>query len=147
MSLLNTLREEMKVAMKARDQKRLSALRQMVSVILYAQVDNPDLGDEQIVAVLIKEAKKRREAIEAYQAAGRVESAEQEQYELKLIEGYLPAMMSEDEVRAVVQRVLDKEQGISNIGLAMRAVMSEVKGQADGGLVSKIVKEMFHPVN
>jgi hypothetical protein len=92
MSLLITLQDEMKIAMKARDQLRLDALRLMISAIRYALVDSPNLSDEQIGEVLKKEAKKRREAIEAYKGAGREESAEKEQYELTLIESYLPLM-------------------------------------------------------
>lgn len=143
MSLLTTLQDEMKTAMKVRDQARLDALRLMVSAIKYAMVDNPEMGDEQVIEVLKKEAKKRREAMEAYKTGGRPEQAEQEQYELTLIEAYLPKMIGEEEVRAKVTAILNKEQGISNIGLAIKAVMSELKGQADGGTVSKIVRELF----
>lgn len=149
MSLLITLQDEMKVAMKARDQLRLDALRLIVSAIRYALVDlprgkagSPNLSDEQMVEVMKKEAKKRREAIEAYKGAGRDESAEKEQYELSLIESYLPKMMSEDEVREKVKRLLSN--GVTgNFGEVMKIVMKELKGQAEGGVVSKIVKELL----
>ena len=142
MTLLNTLQDEMKVAMKAHDQARLDALRLMVSAIRYVEVDTPNLTDEQIVGVLTKEAKKRREAIEAYKAAGRLSAAEQEQYELTLIESYLPKKMSEDEVRIKVKEVLDSNK-FDNFGLAMNAVMKTVGKDAEGGTVAKIVKELF----
>lgn len=142
MSLLITLQDEMKVAMKARDQLRLDALRLMVSAIRYALVDSPNLSDEQMVEVMKKEAKKRREAIEAYKGAGRDESAQKEQYELTLIESYLPKMMSEEEVREKVKGLLSN--GVTgNFGEVMQVVMRELKGQAEGGVVSKIVKELF----
>jgi uncharacterized protein YqeY len=142
MTILTTLQDEMKIAMKARDQVRLDALRLLVSAIKYAEVDSPNLTDEQIGEVLKKEAKKRREAIEAYQKAGRTESAEKEQYELTMIEAYLPKMMSEDEVREKVLSM--KEQVVSkNMGEAMKLVMGELKGQAEGGVVSKVVKEIL----
>lgn len=142
MTILTTLQDEMKTAMKSRDQARLDALRLMVSAIRYVEVDTPNLTDEQIVGVLIKEAKKRREAIEAYKVAGRTEAAEKEQYELSLIETYLPKMMSEAEVREKVKNALDSEKP-ENFGMAMGVAMKAVGKAADGGTVSRIVKEMF----
>lgn len=143
MTILTTLQDEMKTAMKGRDQSRLDALRLMVSAIRYVEVDTPNLTDEQIVGVLIKEAKKRREAIEAYKGAGRTEAAEKEQYELTLIETYLPKMMSEVEVREKVKNALESEKP-ENFGMAMGAAMKAVGKVADGGMVAKIVKELFH---
>lgn len=142
MSLLITLQDEMKVAMKARDQLRLNALRLIVSAIRYALVDSPNLSDEQMVEVMKKEAKKRREAIEAYKGAGRDEQMEKEQYELTLIENYLPKTMSEEEVRERVKGLLSN--GVTgNFGEVMKMVMKEMKGQAEGEVVSKIVKELL----
>lgn len=142
MTLLNTLQDEMKTAMKAHDQARLDALRLMVSAIRYVEVDTPNLADEQIIEVLKKEAKKRRESIEAYKVAGRADAAEQEQYELTLIESYLPKMMSEDEVRAKVKEALDTAKP-ANFGMAMNAAMKAVGKGAEGSTVAKIVKELF----
>ena len=142
MTILNVLQDEMKAAMKAHDQARLDALRLMVSSIRYAEVDSPNLTDEQIVAVLVKEAKKRRESIVAYKAGGREELAEKEQYELSLIEEYLPKMMSEDEVRNLVKQALEQAKP-ANFGMAMNAAMKVVGKNAEGGTVSKIVKELF----
>lgn len=142
MGILQTLQDEMKTAMKARDQARLDALRLLVSSLKYAEVDTPNMSDEQVTAVLQKEAKKRREAIEAYTAAGRTEAAEKETYELSVINAYLPQMMSEEAVRAKVAEVLASKQ-FDNFGAAMGAAMGALKGQADGGVVSSIVKELF----
>lgn len=142
MSILNTLQEEMKLAMKARDQARLDALRLIVSAIRYVEVDSPNLSDEQIVGVLTKEAKKRREAIEAYKVAGRTEQMDKEQYELSLIEEYLPKMMSEEEVRAVVKQALSQSKAES-FGMAMGVAMKAVGKGAEGAVVSKIVREMW----
>lgn len=142
MTLLNVLQDEMKLAMKAHDQARLDALRLMVSSIKYAQVDIPNISDEQIVEVLKKEAKKRREAIVAYKDAQRLELAEKEQYELSLIEEYLPKMMSEDEVRNLVKKALEDAKP-DNFGMAMNVSMKAVGKGADGATVSKIVKELF----
>jgi len=130
------------MAMRSRDQARLDALRLMVSAIKYVQVDKPELDDAGVIQVLTKEAKKRREAILAFKEAGRADQAAQEEYELKLIEEYLPKMMSEDEVRVVVNTILKDVANIS-MGEAMKMVQVELKGKADGGTVSKIVKELI----
>lgn len=142
MTLLNVLQDEMKAAMKAHDQARLDALRLMVSAIRYVEVDTPNLSDEQTIAVLTKEAKKRREAIAAFTDAGHVEQAEQEKYELQLIEEYLPKMLNEEEVRVLVEQALTDSKP-ENFGMAMNAAMKAVNGGSDGGVVSKIVKELF----
>ena len=89
-----------------------------------------------------KEAKKRRESIVAYREAGRDEQLMIEENELKLIEGYLPRMMSEEEVRVKVGEIL-KSGEFANFGMVMNKVMSELKGKADGGVVSKAVKELY----
>jgi uncharacterized protein YqeY len=142
MTLLDTLQDEMKSAMKSRDQARLDALRFIVSAIRYFQVDNPNLTDEQITEVLKKEAKKRRESIVAYKAAGRDELLAKEEYELGIIEEYLPKMMSEDEVRAKVKEALELAKP-DNFGLAMNAAMKAVGKEAEGSMVARIVKETF----
>ncbi len=142
MSILTVLQDEMKVAMRSRDQVRLDALRLMVSSVKYAQVDSPNITDEQIAEVLKKEAKKRRESIVAYKAGNREELAAKEQYELDLIESYLPKGMSEDEVRAKVKEALDSAKP-ENFGMAMNAAMKVIGKDAEGGVVAKIVKELF----
>lgn len=142
MSILTDLQDQMKTAMKAHDQARLDAVRLMVSAIKYVIVDNPELDDAGMVNVLIKEAKKRRESILAYKQAGRDEQAAQEEYELRLIEEYLPKTMAEEEVRALVAQALETAKP-ENFGMAMNVAMKAVKGQSDGATVSKIVKELF----
>ncbi len=142
MGLLLTLQDEMKSAMKARDPAKRDALRLLVSAIKYAEVDSPNMSDEQVVAVLTKEAKKRREAITAYESAGRTEAAEKEKYELALIEVYLPKMMSEEEVRVKVGEALSAAKP-ENFGMAMNAAMKVIGKDADGAQVAKIVKELF----
>jgi len=142
-SLLDQLTGEMKTAMKAGDKRRLGVVRMLISAIRYAEIDTPEMTDEAIIAVLSKEAKKRRESIVAYREAGRDEQLEQEEYELALIEEYLPKMMEESEVRVEVKRILDNAGEIDNFGMVMNLVMKELKGKADGGVVSKIVKEEY----
>ncbi len=142
MSVLDTLQADMKTAMKAGDAKRLSAIRMLISAVRYVTIDKPDMTDADMLDVLRREAKKRRESVQAYTDAGRTEQAEAEQFELALIESYLPAQMDERVVRTKVQEVLGATH-YDNFGLAMQAVMKELKGKADGGLVSRIVKELY----
>ncbi len=140
MPILVSLTDEMKSAMKARDAARLSAIRMLISAIKYAMVDNPGLDDDGILAVLSKEAKKRREAIEAYRSAGREEQAKGEEFELAIIESYLPKKLTEDEVRSKLAKI---DFSGKNMGEAMKLAMAELKGGAEGGVVSKIVKELL----
>jgi len=148
MSILNTLTDEMKNAMKARDQVRLDAIRMLISAIKYAMVDlraqagKPDLDEAGMMAVLAKEAKKRREAVEAYRAAGRSESADKEQFELTLIEGYLPKMMSEEEIVEKLGTVKEQLMG-KNMGEAMKLAREILGAGAEGGVVAKVVKELL----
>ncbi len=145
MGILQSLQDEMKNAMKARDKARQDALRMLVSAIKYALVDAPTLDEAGVVAVLAKEAKKRRESVEAYTAAGRTELADKEKYEVALIETYLPKMMSEVEVRTKVQALLQTyDLGVMNYGEVMKIAMKEVGGKADGGVVARIVKELLN---
>lgn len=142
MSILTNLQDEMKTALKAQDSRRLSAIRMLISAIKYVQVDKPDLDDAGMLAVLSKEAKKRREAIEAYTAAGRTEQAAGEQYELTLIEGYLPKQLTTEEIRSKLEAIRNQLAG-KNMGEAMKVAMAELKGQAEGGVVSGIVRELL----
>lgn len=142
MSILAKLTEEMKTAMKARDSARLSAVRMLISSLKYALVDKPEMTEADEVAILTKEAKKRRESVLAYRSGGREELAKTEEFELSVIEQYLPKMMSEEEVRRIAS---DRLQGKSeiNIGEAMKIILGELKGQADSAVVAKVVKELL----
>lgn len=143
MSLINKLNDDMKSAMKVGDKLRLSTLRMLISAIRYVAIDAGELSDEKVIGVIQKEAKKRRESIDAYDKAGRVEAANQEREELLVVEEYLPKMMSEEEVRAVVAGLLSNDPSITNYGLAMQKSMKELQGKADGGVVAKVVKELY----
>ena len=142
MSILAKLTEEMKTAMKAHDSARLSAVRMLISALKYALVDKPEMTEADEVAILTKEAKKRRESVLAYRSGGREELAKTEEFELSVIEQYLPKMMSEEEVRRIAS---DRLQGKSeiNIGEAMKMILGELKGQADSADVAKVVKELL----
>ena len=106
-SLKNTLKSDLNSAMKARDEVTVSTLRMALSAITNAEVAGDtavELSDDQVVAVLLSEAKKRSEAAEVYEQAGRAESAAKERSELVVLERYLPAAMSDDDLSALIAR-------------------------------------------
>ncbi len=136
--LSDQIRSDMTAAMKAKQPLLLSVLRGIASELNYKKIElQRELTDTDVVAVLQKEAKKRRESIEAYTKAGRSESAAQEAEELKILEVYLPKQLSEDEIRAEMGDL----SVFTNFSDAMRTLSAKFKGRADGALVVKIVKE------
>lgn len=121
----------------------LNALRLMLSELSYAQVDykQGELPDEEVIKVLTKEAKKRIEAIEIYEKAGETVRADQEKFELSIIEKYLPTLMGDVEVEAEIAKIA-KETGLTG-GRLMGAVMGKLRGKADGAVINKIVQAKF----
>ena len=103
------------------------------------------LTDEEVIGVIAGEVKKRKEAIEQFRAGGREELAQKEKSEMDILLTYLPAQLSEDEVRAEIQKTIAETgaTGVKDMGRVIGAVMAKLKGRADGGLVSKIVKELL----
>ncbi len=103
------------------------------------------LNDEEILQVISREVKKRKDAIEMYEKGGRKELAEKEKKEAEILSAYLPEQMPREEIRALVQKAV-KQSGATNqkeIGKVMAVLMPQVKGRADGSLVNKIVKELL----
>lgn len=131
------------VAQKAGDSRLVRILKLILSELAYAQVDYKagELPDEEVVRVLMKEAKKRKDSIEIYEKLGSTERVEEEKYELIKIQDYLPQMMSEAEVLAEVTKVA-AETGLTG-GRLMGAVMGKLKGKADGSVVQKLVMSIF----
>ena len=146
MSLKERLKEDMKAALKAKDKEKLSVIRMLQSLIKNAEIDKRgELTDEEIISLLMKYAKQRRESIELYEKGGRQDLVEKERRELQIVESYLPKQMSEEEIRELVAKVIE-EVGASSpkdIGKVMQAVMPKVKGRADGSLVNRIVRELL----
>jgi uncharacterized protein len=139
MSVLEQVQEDVKTAMKARDRERASALRLIVDVLQ----QDAKLGKGDEVAVLQRERKKRVEAAEAYEGAGRAEQAASERFEAGLIEGYLPQQLSDEELAQLVREAVE-EIGASEqrqIGAVMSALMPKVGGRADGKRVSAAVRQ------
>ena len=146
MELSERLKADTGVAMKAGDKERVGALRMLSAAVLQAQKDAKG-GDADGVAVLQRERKRRLESAETYRDAGRDDLAAAEEREAALIEEYLPAQLSDEELHALVGDAV-AELGASSpkeMGKVMAAVMPKVEGRADGKRVSAVVKEKLTP--
>ena len=143
MTLKAQILEDVKIAMRARDQKRLTALRLITAAIKQIEVDQRiELDDQAVLAVLDKMVKQRRESLAQYESAGRHDLAEQEQFELDLISVYLPEALSDEEVAALIKQAI-ADTGASSIrdmGAVMNKLRGEVQGRADMKAVSSTVK-------
>lgn len=141
------LQEELKQAMLAKDELRKSVLRMLLSAINYYEIQKGGAGytatDEDVLAVIQKEVKQRHDSIEQYKAGGRQDLVDKETRELEILQTYLPAQMTEDEVRVIVKEAIAQTgaRSVQDIGKVMGVLMPKIKGKADGSLVSKIVKE------
>jgi uncharacterized protein len=146
--LKERLRADLSAAMKAHDEVRTRTLRMTLAAVTTEEVAGKkarELSDDEIIKVLRREAKKRREAAEAFGDAGRTEQAEAERAEGRVIEGYLPAQLSDEELAALVAAAI-AETGASGpraIGQVMKAVTPKVGGRADGRRVSDEVKRQL----
>jgi uncharacterized protein len=143
--LKERLRADLNAAMRARDQVRMRTLRLALTSITNEEVAGAvarDLTDDEIVKVLTREARKRREAAEAFAAAGRDESAAAERAEGEVLAGYLPAQLSDDELAALVAAAIAETgaTGMAGMGQVMKAVTPRVAGRADGARVAAEVR-------
>ena len=144
--LIDQLNEDMKTAMKAGERERLSLIRMLLSELKNARIAaGEDLDEAAEHKVIASYAKKRKEAIVAYRDGGRGDLADREQNEYDLAVAYLPAMLGEDELKAIVKRHIDQmgAQDMKAMGLVMKAVLGEVGSRADGAAVSALVKELL----
>jgi uncharacterized protein YqeY len=136
----------LKEAMVSKDNNRRDVIRTLLSAIKQVEIDTQkDLAPEDITAILQKEAKKRRESIEEMDKAGRAELANQEKFELGLIETFLPRQLSRDEI-AVLAKEAIAQTGVTSakeMGKLMAALMPKVKGLADGKLVNEVIRELL----
>src|SRR5690349_25154971 len=139
MSVLEQVQGDVKTAMKARDRGRAGALRMIVDVLQ----QDAKLGKGDEIAVLQRERKKRVEAAEAYEGAGRADQAASERFEAELIEGYLPQQLSDEELAELVQAAVAETgaSGQRQMGQVMSALKPKVAGRADGKRVSVAVRK------
>lgn len=148
MDIKEKILEDLKSAMKAKDSEKTLLLRSLKAKILEKEISErkggeSTLSNDQIIEVLMKAAKQRKESIDQFNKGNRPELAAKEERELSLIEEYLPKMMSEEEIRVVVKNQIEsmKATSLQDMGKVMGSLMGKLKGKADGSIISNIVKE------
>jgi hypothetical protein len=143
-SLIATIEDELKDAMKARDAERRDALRLILNALKNSEKElQRPLSDDEELQVLQRERKRRIEAAEAFRAGGREEQAAAEETELEILEEFMPEPLSEDEIEEIVDDVIAEvgATSMADLGRVMADVMPQVAGRADGSQVSQIVRE------
>jgi len=141
------LQNELKESMLARNELKTSVLRMLISAINYHEIQKGGAGykatEEDVLSVVEKQIKQRKDSIEQFEKAERQELAEKEKKELEMLLKYMPEQMSEDEVKKLVDEAIAQTgaKSIQEMGEVMGVLMSKTKGKADGSLVSKIVRE------
>jgi hypothetical protein len=143
MSLKAKISEDMKAAMKAREAQRLSAIRLVLAAIKQREVDErKDLSDAEVVAVIEKMIKQRRDSIAQFEAAKRQDLVDNETFELNLLSGYLPKQMADAEIAQEVSAAIVQTgaKGASEMGKVMGVLKGRLAGRADMGKVSALVK-------
>jgi len=149
--LYQKIKADMTVSMKAGNPELLSALRMLVSELRKVEIDKypPSIGgeltDEDVIAVVQKSVKQHKESIEMFEKGNRADLVEKEKRELEILNSYLPKQMDENEVRSIVVKAVSDTgaKSMTDIGKVMGVIMPQVKGKADGQLVSNIVKELL----
>ncbi len=149
MSLQDRIQEDLKTALVNKDELPRSVLRMLNSALHNEAIalKKKELSDDEIISVISTEAKKRKDAAAAFTKGGRSELANQEQKELAILEKYLPEQVTEEEIKKIVQEVIEQlTPEKRQMGLVMKTVMPKLKGQADGKIVSRIVKESLDSI-
>lgn len=145
MSLREQIPQDIKDALRSKNSLELSVLRMLEAAIKNKEIDNnkQSLSDEQIIGVITTEVKKRRDAAAEFEKVNRQEAADAEKKEIEILMKYMPAQMSEDEIRAEVVKAVGESgaAGIKDLGKVMKLIIPAVKGKADGALVNSIVRE------
>lgn len=141
--LKQRITDDMKSAMRAKEKQRLGVIRLILAAIKQREVDERiELDDAQVLAVLDKMLKQRRDSIEQYNNAGRTELAEKELFEVDVIKAYMPAALSEEELDAMIQEIVSAvgASSMQDMGKVMAQLKPKVQGRADMGQVSQKVK-------
>ncbi len=142
--MVDKIQSDLKQAQLSRDEIKVSTLRLLLSEIKNAEIaKGGDLGGPDIVAIVQKEVKKRKEAAIGFRSGGREEAAQKEEAEAKILEGYLPTQLSNEELTKIIETTITEvgATSIKDMGKVIGIVMGKVRSQADGGSVSSIVKE------
>jgi hypothetical protein len=147
MSLQERISQEIKAAMLARDADRLSALRMLKSALGYAQIERKtdNLSDPDVVAIVQKEVKKRRDSVEQFEKGGRMELAAKEKQEITVLESFLPQPLSADVLEKLVRDTIQElgATGKKDMGAVIKAVQAKAAGRADGKTISGLVGKLL----
>ena len=146
MNLKDRLTEDLKQAMRQGDERRKSTIRLVRAAIINAEIEQgEDLGEDEVLAIIAKQAKQRRESVAEFAKGGRQDLVDQEEEELQILLSYLPAQMSRDEIEVAAQQVIAEvgATSMAQMGEVMRQLMSQLKGKADGSLVNQVVREIL----
>ncbi len=146
MSLKDQINDDLKTSMKSGDKFRTETLRMLKSAIKYAEIQaQHDLDDAGVTGVIVQQAKQRRDSITEFEKAKRSDLVEKEAAELKILEAYLPAQLSEAEIEARAKAVI-AELGVSDakgVGPVMKRLTTDLKGQADGKTINQVVRRLL----
>lgn len=143
MSLKQQISEDMKNAMRAKDSVRLGAIRLLQAAIKQREVDERiELDDGNVIAVIEKMLKQRRDSIAAYESASRTDLADVEKFEVAVLQTYLPQQLNEDEIKAILEKVVADTgaEGVKDMGKVMAVIKPLVAGKADMGKISGLIK-------
>ncbi len=146
MTLKDRITADLKQAMRQRDQNVLTTLRLLQTAIRYEEVEKGrPLDDDEVVAVAARQAKQRRESIDAFRAAGRQDLVEPEEAQLQVLLGYLPQQMSTAEIEQAAREAIEEvgATGPGDLGAVMRVLMPRLKGKADGAMVNQVVRNLL----
>jgi len=144
MSLKATIHQDMIQALKDHDTVTLSVLRLVISAIKNSEIDKngSDLSDAEVIALMQKQVKQRKEAIELYAKGNRTDLADNEEKEMQILNKYLPSQLAEEEINQIITKTIADlgKVGPGDFGTVMKKVMERARGQAEGSLVSRLVK-------
>ena len=146
MSLLKNITDEMYLSMKSGDKEKANTLRTLISKLKDQQIKlRKDISDEEALKIIKTLVKQRKESAEIYLKAGREELAEKENFEKSILENYLPKLMSEEDVLALIKKIVDETNAkdLSDIGTVMPLVMQRGKGKVDGKIANRILRSIL----
>lgn len=146
MSLKKKLKSDLKEALRNRDEVRKRTIRMALAAVTYVEVDQKkELDDSDILAVLLKEAKQRQESIEEFRKGDRDDLVAEQEAELTVLQGYLPQQLPREEIVTRAKATIEQlgATSIGQMGPVMKALMQELRGQADGKLVNQVVRELL----
>jgi uncharacterized protein len=149
MSFYQKVNDDLKQAMKEKKELELSTLRLLVAALKNKKIalgggaNAEELTDEQCIEVVGSEVKKRKDSVAAYFQGNRQDLVDKENSEIKILEKYMPAQMSDEEIEKIIKEIVDAEGETPNFGKVMGQAMGKLKGKADGGKVTEIVKQLL----